>query len=91
MYFYFRDPQDGKMKKQKPIFKGANRFKTKHERMEVLNTYRKALLKLLQDDFSPYDTNEQTQTRLAKHRTSTDTTEKIYSCNKFTSIIRTYY
>ena len=77
LYFYYRDPQDGKMKKQKPIFKGANRFKTKHERMEVLNTYRKALLKLLQDGFSPYDTNEQTQTRLTKHRTSTDTTEKI--------------
>jgi len=77
VYFYYRNPETGKMEKQKPIFKGANRFKTKHERMEVLNTYRKALLKLLKDGFSPYDTNEQTQARLDKHQNSKNTTEEI--------------
>ena len=43
VYFYFRNPETGKMKKQKSIFKGANRFKTRAERMEVLNTYNKTL------------------------------------------------
>lgn len=60
VYFYYRNPKTGKMEKQKPIYKGANRFKIKAERLEVLNIYRKVLLKLLKDDFSPYETNEQT-------------------------------
>ena len=85
VYFYYRDPETGKMKKQKPIFKGANRFKTRAERMEVLNTYRRALFRLLKDGFSPYDTNEQTKARLEKHRSSTDTTEKVVQTAKKTS------
>ncbi|PTX58589.1 hypothetical protein C8N46_11380 [Kordia periserrulae] len=31
VYFYYRNPETGKMEKQKPIFKGANRFKTRAE------------------------------------------------------------
>lgn len=85
VYFYYRNPETGKMEKQKPIFKGANRFKTRAERMEVLNTYRRALLKLLKDGFSPYDTNEQTKARLEKHRSSIDTTEKVVKTIKKTS------
>ncbi|MBC8753991.1 site-specific integrase [Kordia sp. YSTF-M3] len=77
VYFYFRDPEDGKMKKQKPIFKGANRFKTRAERTEILNTYRKALINLLKDGFSPYENNQQTKERLEKLRGVNDTTEKI--------------
>jgi len=77
VYFYYRNPEDGKMKKQKPIFKGANRFKTRAERMEVLNTYRRALLNLLKEGFSPYENNQQTKERLERLRGVNDTTEKI--------------
>ncbi|QHI35734.1 Tyrosine recombinase XerC [Kordia antarctica] len=77
VYFYYRNPEDGKMKKQKPIFKGANRLKNRAERMDFLNTYRKALLKLLKDGFSPYDTNQQNKERQEKLQGSNDTTEKV--------------
>ncbi|WP_430409291.1 tyrosine-type recombinase/integrase [Kordia sp.] len=77
VYFYYRNPEDGKMKRQKPIFKGANRFKTRAERIEVLNTYRKALLNLLKDGFSPYENNQQTKERLEKIRGPKNVIEKV--------------
>ncbi|MGC4040349.1 MAG: site-specific integrase [Flavobacterium sp.] len=58
VYFSFRNPKTGKLEKQTPIYGGANSFKTKLERYEVLNTYRKNLKKLLEQGLSPYENNE---------------------------------
>lgn len=58
VYFSFRNPSTGLLEKQTPIYGGANTYRTKQERYEVLNTYRKSLLKLLEDGVSPYEDKE---------------------------------
>jgi integrase len=59
VYFSFRD-STGLLKKQTPIYGEANSFKTKQERYEILNAYRKSLKKLLDEGLSPYEDNEKT-------------------------------
>jgi integrase len=58
VYFSYRDPQTGKMKRQTPIYANANKFKSKEERLSVLVTCRKVLLKLLKKGYSPYLDND---------------------------------
>ena len=58
IYFSFRNPQTGLLQKQTPIYCGANNFKTKAERYEILNSYRKYLKKVLEDGLSPYEDNQ---------------------------------
>ena len=57
VYFSFRNPITGLLAKQTPIYGNANTFKTKQERYEVLNAYRKSLLALLEEGLSPYEDN----------------------------------
>ena len=59
VYFSFRNPETGKLKRQTPIYGNANSYKTKEERMAVLSIYQQALLKLLRQGFSPYENNTQ--------------------------------
>ncbi|MCF1422545.1 MULTISPECIES: hypothetical protein [Mangrovimonas] len=47
VYFSFADPETGKLKRQKPIYGSANKYKTKEERLAVLTVYQKLTLKLL--------------------------------------------
>ena len=79
VYFSYRDPKTGKLKRQPPIYKGANRFKTKAERLEILMAYKLALKKLLSDGFSPYENKAVTKERLSKHREVTRTSEVVTS------------
>ncbi len=58
VYFSFRNPETGLLEKQTPIYGGANNFKTKQERYEVLNAYRKQLKKVLEEGLSPYKDNQ---------------------------------
>ena len=55
VYFSFRNPITGLLAKQTPIYGNSNTFKTKQERYEILNAYRKSLLALLEKGLSPYD------------------------------------
>ena len=55
VYFSFRNPATGLLAKQTPIYGNANTFKTKQERYEILNAYRKSMLALLEEGLSPYD------------------------------------
>ncbi|WP_198658945.1 tyrosine-type recombinase/integrase [Winogradskyella tangerina] len=57
VYFSFRNPETGKMKRMTPFYGIANKFKTKEERMEVLTVYRKSLIKLLKLGFNPFEDN----------------------------------
>ena len=54
VYYSYRDPKTGKLKRQDNIKGGVNRYKTKQERMEVLETYMRNLLLLLKAGYSPY-------------------------------------
>lgn len=58
VYFSFRNPTTGLLTKQTPIYGIANTFKTKAERYEILNAYRKSLLALLEKGMSPYEKND---------------------------------
>ncbi|MDO7174263.1 tyrosine-type recombinase/integrase [Mariniflexile sp. AS56] len=57
IYFSFRDPKSGKLKRITPFYGNANKYKTKEERLSVLVTYRKVLLKLLKQGYNPYADN----------------------------------
>jgi integrase len=57
VYFSFREPTTGKLKKQPFIKAGVNKLKTKRERYAFLKTMQQALLELLQYGFDPYQDN----------------------------------
>ena len=57
VYFSFRHPETGKLKRQTPFYGIANTYRTKEDRMAVLVTYRKVLLRLLKQGYSPYSDN----------------------------------
>jgi integrase len=72
VYFSFREPTTGKLKKQPFIKAGVNKLKTKRERYAFLKTMQQALLELLQYGFDPYQDNS----ALEKALFSVETTSK---------------
>ncbi len=58
VYFSFREPKSGKLKRLAPIYGNANTYKTKEDRLTVLTAYRKGLLKLLRDGYNPFGDNK---------------------------------
>ncbi|PKG44326.1 integrase, partial [Psychroflexus sp. MES1-P1E] len=64
VYFSYRHPETGKLKKQPFIKAGANNFKTKRERYAFLRTMREALSKLLELGYNPYKDNSDLETKL---------------------------
>ena len=64
VYFSFRDPKSGKLKRLTPFYGNANKYKTKEDRMSVLVTYRKVLLRLLKQGYNPYTDNTELHQRL---------------------------
>ena len=57
VYYSFRNPKTGKLERQTPIYGGANKYKTKTDRMEVLSMYRRSLHDFLKRGFNPYEDN----------------------------------
>jgi integrase len=57
VYFLFRNPATGKLKRQPNIKAGANKYKTKRERYAFLKTMQQSLLELLEYGFNPYEDN----------------------------------
>ncbi|WP_339712982.1 site-specific integrase, partial [uncultured Kriegella sp.] len=64
VYFSFREPKSGKLKRLTPFYGNANKYKTKEDRMSVLVTYRKVLLRLLKQGYNPYTDNTELHHRL---------------------------
>ncbi len=64
IYYSFRDPKTGKLKRQPNIKAGANKFKTCKERIAILKTLQRNLLLLLQKGFSPYADNTALEKKL---------------------------
>ena len=68
VYFSYRNPKTGKLKRMKNIYGKTNRFKTKEERYTILNLYKKRLLKFLKEGYSPFEDNtELYQTQVRKN------------------------
>ena len=57
VYFSFRNPETGKLKRIKNIYGKANLHKTKEDRLAVLTAYRRSLIKLLKAGYSPFEDN----------------------------------
>ena len=53
VYFSFRNPKTNKLERMKNIYGKANNYKTKADRLTILTSYRKNLLKLLRAGYSP--------------------------------------
>ena len=51
----FRSPVSGKLERQKNYKGGVNYFKTKDERLKILQEYKKALTELINEGYSPYN------------------------------------
>ncbi len=61
VYFSYRNPDTGRLKRQNPFYGNANTYKTKEERMAVLTIYKNIIYKYLRKGYSPYgDTLEKT-------------------------------
>lgn len=57
VYFSFRNPSTGKLERMKNIYGVTNSYKTKEQRLRVLSAYRRNLLKLLKQGYSPFEDN----------------------------------
>ena len=58
VYFSFRNPETDLLEKQPFIKGGVNHYKTKEERLEILETYKRNLSRILKDGYNPYDSEE---------------------------------
>ena len=57
VYYSFRDPETGKLKRQPNIKAGANKLKTRKDRLAFLKTLQRNLTLLLEAGFNPYKDN----------------------------------
>ena len=57
VYFSYRNPETGKLKRLAPIYGAVNSNKTKEARLSILVAYRKSLLKFLNQGYNPSGDN----------------------------------
>lgn len=73
VYFSFRNPATGKLERMKNIYGVTNSYRTKEQRIRVLSAYRRNLLKLLKQGYSPFEDNSllvvQEQSKISKEST----------------------
>ena len=59
VYYRFRNPKTGELQKMSSIYLGANNYKTKTERLQILNSVQKNLSKLLKEGYNPFENNQE--------------------------------
>jgi len=64
LYYSYRDPNTGKLKRQINIKGEANKFKSKQKRHAYLKVMQQSLLELLEAGFSPYQDNTELEQRM---------------------------
>jgi hypothetical protein len=57
VYFSYRNPKTGRLKRVTPFYGDANKYKSKEDRLFVLSVYRKKILELLKKGYSPFEDN----------------------------------
>jgi len=62
VYFSFKDPKTGKLKRVTPFYGEAHKYKTKEDRLYVLSAYRKKILELLKKGYNPFEDNSELET-----------------------------
>ncbi|WP_435416608.1 tyrosine-type recombinase/integrase [Polaribacter aestuariivivens] len=68
VYFSFRNPTTGKMKRMSNIYGKVNSFKTKEAKLSLLKIYRKRLLHLLKQGYNPFEDNSELYQNLQQKR-----------------------
>ena len=76
VYFSYRNPETGKLKRMNNIYGGANRFKTKAERYSVLSLYKKRLLRFLKQGYNPFEDNTELYQKHTQKPTQTPENQK---------------
>ena len=64
LYYSCRNPQTGKLERQPNIKAGANKFKSKTERLRILKNLQRNLIMLLEKGFDPYADNSEFLSKL---------------------------
>ncbi|WP_157961205.1 tyrosine-type recombinase/integrase [Lutibacter citreus] len=57
VYFSYRNPETGKLKRITPFYGDANKYKTKSDRMFVLAVYKHKIQELLRRGYDPFEDN----------------------------------
>jgi hypothetical protein len=57
VYFSYRNPKTGRLKRVTPFYGEAHKYKTKEDRLFVLSAYRKKILELLKKGYNPFENN----------------------------------
>ncbi|WP_298366458.1 site-specific integrase [uncultured Lutibacter sp.] len=57
VYFSYRNPKTGKLKRITPFYGDANKYKTKSDRMFVLAVYKHKIQELLKRGYNPFEDN----------------------------------
>lgn len=78
VYYSYRNPETGKLKRMKNIYGKVNRFKTKEARYSALNLYKNRLLRFLNDGYNPFDDN----TELHKQKLKEQSNQQIVITNQ---------
>ena len=87
VYYSFRNPETGKLKRMKNIYGAVNTFKNKEDRLSLLSRYRRRLLKLLKEGYNPYmDNTELYQTKLAKKKVNTSESKSTVEAKEIENI-----
>lgn len=77
VYFSFRNPVTKKLVRMKNIYGKANNYKTKADRLTILTSYRKNLLKLLKEGYSPFEKRQVIELKKDTPPTRTETIKNI--------------
>ena len=77
VYYSYRDPESGKLKRQSHIKSGANRHKNMRARLSVLKTLQRNLFLLLENGFNPYEDNTANKARFLGNQKEVVTPTKI--------------
>ena len=59
VYFSYRNPKTGRLKRITPFYGDANKYKTKEDRLFVLSACRTKILELLKKGYNPFDDNSE--------------------------------
>ena len=63
VYYHFRNPKTGLLERMGNIYANANRYNTKEERLSILSSFQRNLLKLLKDGYNPFEDNQELYNR----------------------------
>ena len=69
VYYRFRNPKTGKLKRITPFYGDANKYKSKSDRMFVLAVYKHKIQELLKRGYNPFEDNSELIAKKEQNKT----------------------